>query len=244
MKEWEKWSEHTRRLPQLSVGDFVRIQNQVGPHPLKWDKTGVVIEVKQFDQYVIKIDGSNRVTLRNRKFLRKYLPAVTPAPKRTLYQDLLIGHPQEQIHSNPNPNVVKRSMVQKPTQINDSPEIISDTPRRLTGTLIPKTLEKDHNTPKMMENIPNIPTALDLDLTSNNPKPLEETQPTELTANTPTSSYYDPETLHNNQSPTTSTTRVFVNSRMKEYPSPPPSPPKPRRSNRITKRPAYLTDYI
>ena len=42
------------------------LQNQVGPHPLKWDKTGRVIEVRQFDQYVVRVDGSGRVTLRNR----------------------------------------------------------------------------------------------------------------------------------------------------------------------------------
>ena len=32
--------------------------------------------MRQFDQYVIRMDGSGRVTLRNRRFLRKYIPAV------------------------------------------------------------------------------------------------------------------------------------------------------------------------
>ena len=72
----ERLSEHTKRLPPLVVGDKVRIQNQTGPHPLKWDRTGVIIEVRQFDQYAIRIDGSRRITLRNRKFLRKYIPAI------------------------------------------------------------------------------------------------------------------------------------------------------------------------
>ena len=67
-------------LPPLVVGDCVRIQNQTGPHPTKWDKTGIVVEVRQFDQYVVRVDGSGRVTLRNRKFLRKYLPVVPRAP--------------------------------------------------------------------------------------------------------------------------------------------------------------------
>ena len=43
MKAQERWAEHTKRLPQLKIGDFVRIQNQVGLHPTNWDKTGVVI---------------------------------------------------------------------------------------------------------------------------------------------------------------------------------------------------------
>jgi len=88
MRGAEKWSEHTRRLPPLKTGDRVRIQNQVGPHPKKWDKTGVVIEVRQFDQYVVKVDGSGRVTLRNRKFLRKYIPVQCPGAKTTIEHDL------------------------------------------------------------------------------------------------------------------------------------------------------------
>ncbi|KAK3788809.1 hypothetical protein RRG08_029256 [Elysia crispata] len=44
MQNWERWSERTKRLPSLTVGDYVRIQNQIGPYPLKWGKTGRVIE--------------------------------------------------------------------------------------------------------------------------------------------------------------------------------------------------------
>lgn len=76
MRAAERWTEHTRRLPQLQVGDHVRVQNQVGPNPLKWDKTGKIVEVHQFDQYVVRMDGSGRPTMRNRKFLRKFIPAV------------------------------------------------------------------------------------------------------------------------------------------------------------------------
>ncbi|KAL5016074.1 hypothetical protein ScPMuIL_005663, partial [Solemya velum] len=63
MRESEKWSEHTKRLPPLIIGDHVRVQNQTGQYPLKWDKTGTIIEVRQFDQYVVKMDGSGRVSL-------------------------------------------------------------------------------------------------------------------------------------------------------------------------------------
>ena len=87
MKSAEYWSEHTRRLPPLKIGDFVRIQNQTGQYPRRWEKTGVVIEVRQHDQYVIRVDGSGRVTNRNRKFLRKYSPVQSPQPIRTIEQD-------------------------------------------------------------------------------------------------------------------------------------------------------------
>ena len=53
MKDAERLSAHTCILPPLAVGDCVRIQNQTEPYPTKWDKTGIVIEVRQFDQYII-----------------------------------------------------------------------------------------------------------------------------------------------------------------------------------------------
>ena len=70
MRHQDKWSEHIKTLPPLKIGDRMRIQNQTGPHSNKWDQTGIVIEVRQFHQYLIRIDGSGRQTLSNRRFLR------------------------------------------------------------------------------------------------------------------------------------------------------------------------------
>ena len=53
--ELGKWSEHTRPLTQLRIGDHVRVQNQTGPFPRRCDKTGMITEVKQFDQYWVLI---------------------------------------------------------------------------------------------------------------------------------------------------------------------------------------------
>ena len=78
MKAMERWSEHTKRLTLLIVGGKVRIQNQTGPHSLKWDKAGQVVKVRQFDKYVVRVDGSGCVILRNRRFLRKYIPIFQP----------------------------------------------------------------------------------------------------------------------------------------------------------------------
>ena len=86
----ETWAEHTKRLPPLAVGDLVRVQNQTGPHPNKWDKTDSIVEVRQHDQYAIKIDGSGRITLRNRKFLRMFSPVHHDRPIRSIYDDLAI----------------------------------------------------------------------------------------------------------------------------------------------------------
>ena len=89
MKMHARLSERTRRLPQLKVGDHVRVQNQIGPYPLKWDRTGIVTEVRQHDQYIIRLIGSNRSTLRNRKFLRYIVPAKDTATPRSVTKDLL-----------------------------------------------------------------------------------------------------------------------------------------------------------
>ena len=70
----DKWSEHTKPLQPLRVGDHVLIQNQTGNHPKRWDKRGVVASCEGFDQYVVIVDGSRRLTRRNRKFLRRFEP--------------------------------------------------------------------------------------------------------------------------------------------------------------------------
>ena len=47
------------------------IQNQSGTKPTKWDRSGTIVEVRDFNKYVVKVDGSGRLTLRNRRFLKK-----------------------------------------------------------------------------------------------------------------------------------------------------------------------------
>ena len=61
----------TRTLQRLDFHDVVQIQNQVGSKPTKWNATDVIVEVKSHDQYLVKIHDSGRLTLRNRKFLKK-----------------------------------------------------------------------------------------------------------------------------------------------------------------------------
>ena len=70
-------NEHAHTLPPLQLGDKCFIQNQTGNAPKKWDRTGTVTEVLDHDRYGVKLDGSGRVTIRNRRFLRSYIPAST-----------------------------------------------------------------------------------------------------------------------------------------------------------------------
>ena len=70
----EVLSEHTRVLKILSVGTIVAVQNQYGRFPLRWDRTGRIVEVGNFDQYTVRMDGTGRLTTRNRRFLRPIQP--------------------------------------------------------------------------------------------------------------------------------------------------------------------------
>ena len=74
----ESLRDHSRPFHPLAPGDRVFIQNQQGNNPTKWDRSGIVVESLGNDQYKIKVDGSGRLTLRNRRFLRAYTP-VTPS---------------------------------------------------------------------------------------------------------------------------------------------------------------------
>ena len=73
----ERWSAQTKGLSALKVGQHVTIQNQHGAGKIakRWDRTGVVIEDLGYNKYRVRIDGSGRVTDRNRQFLRLFKPA-------------------------------------------------------------------------------------------------------------------------------------------------------------------------
>ena len=76
----ESLQAHSKPLRPLSIGERVFLQNQQGRHPTKWDRSGTVVESTGYDQYRVKVDGSGRLTLRNRRFLRAYMPATPSFP--------------------------------------------------------------------------------------------------------------------------------------------------------------------
>jgi hypothetical protein len=43
-----------------------------GSHHRKWDRTGVITQIGDNGQYLVRVDGSHHVTLQNRQFLRRY----------------------------------------------------------------------------------------------------------------------------------------------------------------------------
>ncbi|XP_022784754.1 uncharacterized protein LOC111325247 [Stylophora pistillata] len=103
----ESLKAHSRPLRPLSLGERVFLQNQQGPNPTKWDWSGVVVESAGHDQYRVKVDGSGRITLINRRFLRAYTPATLsirppqpPAHQPTSSADQS-PHPQPPVPTQP-----------------------------------------------------------------------------------------------------------------------------------------------
>ena len=76
----------SKELQPLNLGQDVSVQNQTGPHKLKWDKSGVVVAVLPFHKYHVKMDGTGRVSVRNRVFLRAILPYGAGGVRGELFQ--------------------------------------------------------------------------------------------------------------------------------------------------------------
>lgn len=65
-----------RGLNPLPLGTLVRVQNQASN---LWDRSGVITEIHPNRQYIIRLDGSGRLSLRNRRHLRvSGTPLVAP----------------------------------------------------------------------------------------------------------------------------------------------------------------------
>ena len=87
-QDGQRWAARTKDFEEIEIGTPVSIQNQTGSHPTKWDKTGIVLENRPYHQVLVRVDGSRRATLRNRRFIRP------------LYKDL-------KRHGNPNPQFLE-----------------------------------------------------------------------------------------------------------------------------------------
>ena len=69
---------------------YIQNQRGLGKAGKRWDRSGVVLEDKGFDKYSVKVDGSGRVTDRNRRFLRAFKPEHgpnIPAPRPLTVED-------------------------------------------------------------------------------------------------------------------------------------------------------------
>ena len=91
MRRQARTKNTDREYDQLDIGDPVSIQDQKGNRPKRWSSTGVVTEVLPDRKYHVLVDGSRRMTTRNRRFLRRIkdgcrdyqFPAAPIPPVRT-----------------------------------------------------------------------------------------------------------------------------------------------------------------
>ena len=79
-RKCESLNLHATNLKPLLVGQSVYVQNQYGTQPTKWGKSGSIVEVLPHSSYLVKIHGSNKVTKRNRRFLRAFTPFIQTPP--------------------------------------------------------------------------------------------------------------------------------------------------------------------
>ena len=117
----KKYDRHTRNLPQLQVGDRVRCQNV---RSKKWDRTGTVLEVHDHRQYIVKMDGSGRMSLRNRRHLTKiveYAPEIPCNINTTPAADDQQQHPQQQQQQQQQPQQQPQQQQQRQQQFPHPP---------------------------------------------------------------------------------------------------------------------------
>ena len=110
------------------------------------------------DQYVIRVDGSRRVTLHNQKFLCKYIPVIAPRAKLTLYGDIGLPRsmPSSPEQSNGPPGTAMPTPTCQPLSANSpvrtpSPVTRISTPKPSNSELI-HTCVPSHDTPRPLTN--------------------------------------------------------------------------------------------
>ena len=137
----DRLSQQTKELPPLEVGDCVLIQNLLGNHPKRWDKRGVVIQADtEHRQYKVMTFGSRRMTIRNRKHLRKFTPVNTPA-------NMPLGLPKNNLPA----SAPEQRTQQPPTQIKEydlpspPPPQSWETPQVRIQTTEPLTAQAQHD---------------------------------------------------------------------------------------------------
>ena len=83
----QEYNLHTRPLDALPVGTHVLVQRD-----RRWRDQGVIVATLPFRQYQVRMLGSGRVTLRNRKFLKR-CKVISPVPPPSAVHDPAVPPP-------------------------------------------------------------------------------------------------------------------------------------------------------
>ena len=151
----ENLNKHARPLLPLVLGDKCFVQNQTGQHANKWYHTGTVTEVLPHEKYGVMIDGSGRVTYRNRRFLKRYTPASLSVQGRS-------QGPPAPYHDDPTPHTSDEVIYAQSTPraaedhgdqdtANDPPDIVVQPP--CASPVTPGRLVKPKREPLMLRRL-------------------------------------------------------------------------------------------
>ena len=152
-RSMERLEEHTRPLQPLAIGDRVFVQNQIGHSPKKWDRTGMVVDTQANDQYLIKIDGSGRLTLRNRRFLRlfkQFSTEITPSQWQPVMPALSMPAttPPPEAH-----HVLPTSTTPAPEAHPVLPASSTQTPQTVHESSLPDTQNEEQNNDSLPDQV-------------------------------------------------------------------------------------------
>ena len=137
-QQMEESNNSRRTLLPLDLGDRVSIQNQHGNKPRLWSNTGTIVEVLPDRQYRLLIDGSRRLTLRNRKFLRKI-------NQQTPRNNVVVNNVA--IPTLPNPVIDEKNLISRSENKTTAP---------ISEVQLPRSTESSEHAPDMIEiNSPN-----------------------------------------------------------------------------------------
>lgn len=174
LKLKERYNATAHSLNDLRIGDKVALQNK---HK-RWVNTGRVVEALPHRQYKVRMDGSGRITLRNRRFLRKVHPSIV-LPRPT---PLLPGPAIPQQGARQPPPGLMNQVIPQPAGHPQAPPVIvappQMPPQQNEEVLVPPALHQpspppspDRQTPPNSpgQNIQHVPRALKCLLPHNQP---------------------------------------------------------------------------
>ena len=202
-------------LKELSVGEKVFVQNQYGNKPKKWHNTGRVVQTLPYRRYMILMDGSRRVTMRNRRFLRR-----APEPVASNLPNIVVPrevHPLKVVSDDSQPSAQEETV--EPSFVRVDPFRSGKVPKRRFVTSTPTK--------------PSSPLTATEPLHQSTSPPPTTAEPSDQPTNPPPTNA-EP----SNQSPTTEVTQPATQSSWE--PTTLDALPQPRYGSRIRSAPKRL----
>ena len=128
-----------KRYDPLTVGQHVACQNMRNK---KWDRIGSITEARNFRQYLVRMDGSGRISLRNRIHLKPLLH-IRPHLPVPIINDKQLGSPVVPVPSDSQPETNNSSSSCKSQSNGESTaESSSNSRSHKEGIVEPSTVEQ------------------------------------------------------------------------------------------------------